>query len=218
MGTLTSGLGRGTVVCAALNFRATLEANADVFTKDPHKQPPSAPVLYFKPPNTYAGPGAAITCPHGVDALRMGGTLGIVMARNACRVQAQDATRFIAGYCVVNDVSVPHASYYRPAIRERCRDGFNPMGHVVACAADPNALMIRIYVNDDLAAENSTTNLVRSVEQLLADVTEFMTLKAGDMLVVGEPDNSPLARIGGRVRVEIPGIGLLENDIVAETL
>jgi 5-oxopent-3-ene-1,2,5-tricarboxylate decarboxylase / 2-hydroxyhepta-2,4-diene-1,7-dioate isomerase len=205
-----------TVVCAALNFRATLEAHADAFLRDPHKQPPRAPVLYFKPLNTQIGPGEPIPCPKGVDALRMGGTLGIVVARRACRVRPEDAASFIAGFCAVNDVSIPHTSYYRPAIKERCRDGFNPLGAVSPLAGDPNQLAIRIFVNGELRAENTTANLVRSVERLLADVTEFMTLVAGDVLVVGEPDNAPLARVGDRVRIEIPGLGALENSIVSE--
>ena len=148
----------------------------------------------------------------------MGGTLGIVMARRACRVKAEDATSFIAGFCVVNDVSVPHSSYYRPAIKERCRDGFHPMGAVSTLVGDSNQLAIRIFVNGELRAENTTANLVRSVERLLADVTEFMTLAAGDVLVVGEPDNAPLARVGNRIRVEIPGLAALENQIVVEAL
>jgi 5-oxopent-3-ene-1,2,5-tricarboxylate decarboxylase / 2-hydroxyhepta-2,4-diene-1,7-dioate isomerase len=207
-----------TVVCAALNFRATLEANAEAFSKDPYKLPPRAPVLYFKPPNTQIPAGAPIPCPAHVAALRMGGTLGIVMARNACRVRAEAAADYIAGYCIVNDVSIPHASYYRPAIQERCRDGFQPVGAVSKLAVDPNQLAIRIFINGELQAENATSNLVRSVEQLLADVTEFMTLAAGDVLVVGEPGNAPLARVGDTVRVEIPGLAPLENPIVAEAL
>ena len=110
-----------TVVCAALNFSAPLDAHADAFIRDPYKHPPRAPVLYFKPPNTYLDPGQAIPCPAGVERLRMGGTLGIVISHKACRVHTKDAASFIAGYRIVNDVSIPHASYFRPAIKERCR-------------------------------------------------------------------------------------------------
>ena len=205
-----------TVVCAALNFQATVEAMSADFTRDPYKAPPRAPILYFKPPNTQIGPGAPIPCPLGIDALKMGGTLGIVIGRKACRLRPENALQFVAGYCVMNDVSIPHASFYRPAIKERCRDGFHPMGPVVSSPADPNHLAIRIHINGKLAAENSTANLVRSVEHLLADVTEFMTLDEGDVLAVGEPDNAPLARTGDRVRIEIPGLGSLENPLVAE--
>jgi 5-oxopent-3-ene-1,2,5-tricarboxylate decarboxylase/2-hydroxyhepta-2,4-diene-1,7-dioate isomerase len=205
-----------TVVCAALNFRGTVASLADSFSRDPYKLPPKAPVLYFKPPNTLIGNDDPIPCPSGVAALRMGGTLGVIIGRTACRVREQDALKHVAGYVVVNDVSVPHESYYRPALKERCRDGFHPSGAMVegAAVAYPNDLSIRIYVNGDLKAENSTANLVRSVERLIADVTEFMTLGVGDMLVVGEPDNAPLATISDRVRVEIDLVGAIENTIV----
>jgi len=205
-----------TVVCAALNFRATVVGLADAFTRDPYKKPPTAPVLYFKPANTWVADGDPILCPPGVAHLRMGGTLGVVMGSKACRVNERNALSFVAGYVVVNDVSIPHDSYYRPAIKERCRDGFHPMGTLqdLAAITNPNVLTIRIYVNGRLLAENSTANLVRSVERLIADVTEFMTLEAGDVLVVGEPDNAPLAKIGDRVRIEIDHIGAIENTIV----
>jgi 5-oxopent-3-ene-1,2,5-tricarboxylate decarboxylase/2-hydroxyhepta-2,4-diene-1,7-dioate isomerase len=203
-----------TVVCAALNFRGTLYALGDSVTRDPYKKAPSAPVLYFKPSNTWIDDGAPIVCPAGIVELRMGGTLGVVIGSKACRVAEGDALSHVAGYVVVNDVSIPHESYYRPAIKERCRDTFHPSGSVVAAQGiDPNRLGIRILINGQLRAENSTANLVRSVERLIADITEFMTLEGGDVLVVGEPDNAPLAKIGDRVRVEMDGIGSIENDI-----
>ena len=210
----------GAVVCAALNFRATLDKLAPQLNADPYKQPPRAPVLYLKPPNTYNKPGDPIPCPAGAEMLRMGGTLGIVLGRAATRVPAHQAAEFIAGYCVMNDVSLPHTSYYRPAIKERCRDGFHVLGPGVAAAAvaNPDQLAIRIFVNDELAAENSTANLVRSIGQLLADVSEFMTLAAGDILTVGEPDNAPLAFPGDRVRIDIPGVGSVVNSIIPERI
>lgn len=203
------------VVCVALNFQAAVAANAEAFTRDPYKKAPSAPVLYFKPSNTWIGDGAPIVCPPGITELRMGGTLGVVLGSKACRVAKGEALSHVAGYVVVNDVSIPHDSYYRPAIKERCRDTFHPSGPIVqAKGIDPNRLGIRIFLNGELRAENSTANLVRSVERLIADVTEFMTLESGDVLVVGEPDNAPSAKIGDQIRVEIDGIGALENAIV----
>ncbi len=81
-------------------------------------------MLYIKPRNT--GPATALpsSCPHGVDELEIGATLGIVIGRTACRVTERDALSFVAGYTVVNDVSVPHASYYRPSLRFKVRDSF----------------------------------------------------------------------------------------------
>jgi 5-oxopent-3-ene-1,2,5-tricarboxylate decarboxylase/2-hydroxyhepta-2,4-diene-1,7-dioate isomerase len=189
----------------ALNFKATLAALGDALYRDPYKKPPEAPVLYLKPANTWIGNGAPIPCPRGVSRLRMGGTLGVVIGH---------------GYAIVNDVSIPHESYFRPAIREQCRDGFCSIGPRIDHDAlvDPHRAEIRIFINDELRAVNSTANLVRPIARLVADISEFMTLHHGDMLLVGQPDNAPLAGVGDRVRVEIEGLGALENPVEAEDL
>src|SRR4051794_31151366 len=89
-----------TVYGALLNFRDTLDALGGVMHEPPYKAPPRAPVLYIKPRNTLAADGARIVVPRGVDALRMGGTLAVVMGRVACRVREADALAYVAGYTV----------------------------------------------------------------------------------------------------------------------
>jgi 5-oxopent-3-ene-1,2,5-tricarboxylate decarboxylase / 2-hydroxyhepta-2,4-diene-1,7-dioate isomerase len=114
----------------------------------------------------------------------------------------------------VNDVSVPHRSYYRPSIRCKARDGFCPLGpHVVArsAIANPDALTIRVYVDDELRQSASTAELVRPVARLLTDVTEFMTLSPGDVLTVGVAAPAPRVRAGQRARIEIDGLGRLDT-------
>ena len=194
---------RGRVYGVALNFKAALAALGDAVHRDPYKKPPQAPILYMKPANTWIPAGAPIPCPTGVPRLRMGGTLGVVIGH---------------GYAIVNDVSVPHTSYFRPAIREQCRDGFCSIGPFMdhATLTNPDDAVICIFINDELRAVNSTANLVRPFARLIGDVSDFMTLRDGDVLLVGEPDNAPLAGVGDRVRVEIDGLGALENPIEAE--
>ena len=153
----------------------------DAFHRDPYKQPPVAPVLYIKPANTWAGEGDAIRVPPGVDRLRVGGTLGVVIGRKATRVSERDALDHVAGYTVANDVEIPHESYFRPPVREKCRDGFLPLGPFAGAGElDPDAAEIRVFVNGALASANSTRNLVRGVARLIADITEFMTLEEGE--------------------------------------
>jgi 5-oxopent-3-ene-1,2,5-tricarboxylate decarboxylase/2-hydroxyhepta-2,4-diene-1,7-dioate isomerase len=147
----------------------------------------------------------------------MGGTLGIVIKRAACRVSESEAFNYIGGWVVVNDVSIPHESYYRPAIKQRCRDGFCPMGTIAPFdSLDPSDAQIMVFINGELKARATTTNLVRPIARLIADVTEFMTLRTGDVLLIGEPYNAPLAGPGDRVRVEIAGLEGIENTLEAE--
>jgi len=208
---------RNTIYATALNFRRTLEALGDQLTQDPYKAPPRAPILYIKPPNTWSSPGATIRVPRGTAQLKMGGTLGIVIGRAASGVRESEALDYVTGWVVVNDVSIPHESYFRPAIKQRCRDGFCPMGAIAPREAlDPAQARIQIFVNGELKASAAAKDLVRPVPKLIADVTEFLTLRTGDILLIGEPDNAPLASPGDRVRVEIEGIGNIENTLVAE--
>jgi 5-oxopent-3-ene-1,2,5-tricarboxylate decarboxylase/2-hydroxyhepta-2,4-diene-1,7-dioate isomerase len=207
------------MVCGALlNFRADLEALGERMNGPPYLAPPRAPVLYLKPRNTWRGAGDDIPLPSSAAEVLVGATLGLVIGRSASRVSENEAARHVRALCVVNDVSLAHADVFRPAIKERCRDGFCPLGPSVAVTAADLATFrpLRTFVNGRLAAEWNTTQCVRSPAQLLADVSAFMTLSAGDILLVGTPRTMPSARLADRVTVEIEGIGQLENRVVAE--
>jgi 5-oxopent-3-ene-1,2,5-tricarboxylate decarboxylase/2-hydroxyhepta-2,4-diene-1,7-dioate isomerase len=210
----------GTVYGTLLNYKGALAALGDAVNQPPYKAPPQAPVLYVKPANTLIGAGAPIPVPAGIDALEIGAALGIVIGRTACALSESSALDYVAGYTIVNDVSVPHfPNYYRPSIRYKCRDGFCPIGPWVIArrlVPNPDKLVVRVFVDGEVKQQNSTANLIRSVARLLADVTDFMTLSPGDVLMVGVPEGAPLARAGQRVAIEIEGIGRLENPLVAE--
>ncbi len=182
----------------ALNFRAELESLGDRLYQDPYKKPPVAPVLYMRPRNTWNSNGAPIRLPADEKRLKMAGTLGVVIG---------------AGYVVVNDVSIPHESYYRPAVRQRCRDGFCVIGSEVTDKL-PNE--VRISINGELQCRANIADLVRPIDRLIADISEFLTLEPGDILLIGEPPDAPLAKAGDKVRVEIDGLPAIQNEVVPE--
>lgn len=209
----------GTVYGTLLNHRAALAELGDAVHAAPYKAPPKAPVLYIKPRNTFAGHGETVLVPAGIDEVEVGAALGIVFGRDACRVAEADALACVAGYTVCNDLSVPHDSFYRPSLRFKCRDGFLPIGpwivarhHVTA----PDHLAVRIDVDGQTLQQTSTAGMQRPVARLIAEVSAFMTLAAGDVLMLGVAAGAPRARAGQRVRVEIEGIGALENPLAAE--
>lgn len=201
------------VIGVALNFRETVARLTPSFSTAPYKAPPHAPILYLKTPNTWIPSGHNIPCPNGVPRLRLAGTLGLIIGRTACRVSAANAFHHIAAFTVVNDISIPHESFYRPALRERCSDSFCAIGK----PAPPREtdLEINVLVNNVLRCSVHTSSLVRAIPQLIQDVSEFMTLHPQDILLIGEPDTAPLCAPGDKVRVEIPGIGSIENKVVA---
>ena len=207
-----------TVVGAWLNYRGAWAAMESTMRAPPHHKPPEHPVLYLKPANTWLAAGQAVVLPADVEEVEVGAALGVVIGRPAARVRAEDALAHVAGYRIVNDVTVPHEKVLRPPLKQKCRDTFCPMGPVVPASqvAAPDALAIRAYVNGELRQSSDTSQLVRGVARLIADVTEFMTLGEGDVLLVGVPENPPRARAGDRVAVEIEGLGRLENRLEAE--
>ena len=204
----------GIIYGTLLNHRSALAAMQELAHQPPYKAPPRAPVLYIKPRNTLAAHGDVVTVPAEAPELEIGGCLGVVLGRTACRLSAQTALEAVAGFVIVADISIPHTSFYRPSVSLKCRDGFCPVGpHVTERSAigDPDALGIRIWVDGELKQSANTRDLVRPVGQLLADVTEFMTLSPGDVLAVGAAWPIPRARAGQTVAVEIEGLGRLEN-------
>ncbi len=209
---------RGTVYGTLLNHRDALAALGGAVHEAPYKAPPRAPILYIKPRNTWIGPGDAVVVPEGVADLEIGATLGLVIGRTACRVGVADALAHVSGYVIVNDVSVPHASYYRPSLRFKARDTFCPIGPFVPRAAvgSPDALGIEVAIDGRTVQRSSTAGLIRSAAQLLAEVSDFMTLSPGDILSVGVAAAAPRARAGQRVGIAIAGLGRLENSLVAE--
>ena len=175
-------------------------------------------MLYVKPPNTLATDGEPIAVPPGVAELEIGASLGLVIGRPASHLPESQAIEHLAGYLIVNDVSVPHPQYFRPSIPFRARDGFCPLGPRVvprAALANPDAVTIRIYLDGELRQTTTTAELVRPVAKLLSEVTDFMTLSPGDVLAVGVASPAPRVRAGQRARIEIDGVGRLENPFVA---
>ncbi|UOQ92070.1 fumarylacetoacetate hydrolase family protein [Halobacillus shinanisalinarum] len=204
----------GTIYGTLLNYKGALKKMGEALHNDPYKAPPKAPIMYIKPQNTVIGHQASIPLPDDMEELEVGACLGIVMGKKAARVKAEQAFDYIEGYTVVNDISVPHESVFRPAVKHKARDGFCPIGPWIIeknAVPNPDQLGIQVYINGEWKQSNNTENLVRSVSRLLADVTEFMTLEKGDTLLVGVPEDPPLAKDGDHIRIEIDQVGVLEN-------
>jgi 5-oxopent-3-ene-1,2,5-tricarboxylate decarboxylase / 2-hydroxyhepta-2,4-diene-1,7-dioate isomerase len=207
----------GAVYGTLLNDSAALAALGDAVNAAPYKAPPRAPILYLKPRNALAGHGARVSVP-GEEGVQVGASLGIVIGRTATRIAAEQAFDYIAGYTLVADLSVPHASVYRPSVRFRARDNFCVIGPAVVArrhVADPDNLAISVQVEGEAAFTASTAGSVRGVAQLLADVTDFMTLTAGDVITLGVPHGAPVVHAGARATLAIGDWAPLAIDFVA---
>jgi len=199
----------GTVDGPLLNFRREWEVWAPRMTQDPYKAAPQAPVLYVKSANTF-NPDGALLLQDGITEVDIGATLGVVIG---------DDQRPAAAV-LLNDWSVPHASYYRPPVKFRCRDGFLGVGEPRPWAhLDVARLQLHVRCNDQPVQTVDFAQLQRPLARLLEEVNAFMTLQAGDVLMLGSdclPDGSrPRARAGDKVRIEASGFAPLNQTVIA---
>lgn len=175
----------------------------------PYKGAPKAPVLYIKPANTFVASGATVTLPEGANAVEVAATVGLVMGRAAGRLSADQALDAVGGLVLAGDLSLPHSSYYRPAIREKCFDGSLVLGQVHALT-DVAALTLTTAIDGEVVDTRPLSDLIRNPAQLLADVTEFMTLSEGDVLLIGVRYMAPQAAAGSKVKISAGSLGSLE--------
>ncbi len=210
----------GSVIGLALNERRELASLDGLTNAPPYQKPAQRPVLYLKPANTRVISGTQIVLNPQTEAVSVAGCLGIVLGAPLARgANAAEAAQAILGYTIAADLSVPHESYYRPAIRQKCQDGFCPVGPWLsprASIGNPDALDISVEIDGVLAYRTNTADLVRSTTVLLAEISQFMTLQAGDLILAG-PSLSPAhARHGAHVAVSIAAIGTLTFSIAAD--
>lgn len=203
----------GLVYGVILNDQASLERYGERMRQPPHVKPPAAPTLYIKPYNTHAGHRSMVTLPRGSTAVEVGATLAIVFGATCTGASEASALSTVAGYTIAMDLSLPKPDLYRPPIVEKCFDGSCPMGPClvdVDDVPDPGALTIETRINGALRQTRSTSDLLRPVPRLIADISEFMSFYAGDALLIGYPLTVPTAGPGDSIAVEIKGIGRLE--------
>lgn len=218
----TPVLAAGTVYGVLLNAQDEWDAWAMPMSAPPYQAPPQAPVLYIKTANTWSACGAAIAVPARAPEVEIGASLALVIGSPAQDVAVDQALSHVAGYVLVNDLSLPHASYYRPPVKYKNLDGFLGIGPRLATPqdiGDPNRLRLDVRVDGQLRQTVDLAQMRRSAAQLIADVSEFMTLRHGDVLLLGLGADRPRARAAQRIEIRATGmdaLGVLTNTLVEE--
>jgi 5-oxopent-3-ene-1,2,5-tricarboxylate decarboxylase/2-hydroxyhepta-2,4-diene-1,7-dioate isomerase len=205
----------GQVFGLALNTQSERAALADAFGAAPYKAAPIAPVVYLKSPNTRAFSGAAVALPAGADHLTAAPTLALVIGATTCRVPAERILDHVMGVVPAIDLSLPQADYFRPAVREQCRDGFLPLCPWITPlgAVDLGHAGVTLSVNDQPALRLDLSDLHRPIAALLADLSDFMTLAPGDAVLCGVPAPVVTVRAGDVLSADAPGIGRVTCEI-----
>lgn len=201
------------VIGLALNFA---DHAAELQMKSPED-----PALFFKPLSSLVGHGAPVVYPAGVDYMHYEVELAVVIGRRCRRVKAEKANDVIGGYTIANDVTVRDfvANFYRPPVRAKGYDSFGPAGPYLVTPdeiPDPSNLELRAFVNGELRQTGNTLHFIRSVPELIEFISMIMTLEPGDMIWTGTPKGISHVYPGDVMRLEIDGLGALENKVVVE--
>jgi 2-keto-4-pentenoate hydratase/2-oxohepta-3-ene-1,7-dioic acid hydratase in catechol pathway len=179
-------------------------------------EPPAEPVLFLKPSTSVVGPGAAIAYPHLSEQVDFEGELAVVIGRLCREVPVARAHEVILGYTCANDVTARDLQR-RDGQWSRAKgfDTFCPLGPWIETELDPGDVALTTRVNGEVKQDARTSLLLHDVAELVAFVSDAMTLLPGDVILTGTPAGvGPLA-VGDEVSVTIEGIGTLTNTVVA---
>jgi len=204
------------IICLGLNYvDHAAETNAAV---------PDEPVIFMKPHTTIIGPNENIVKPSFVKRLDYEGELAIIMGKKAKNIPISEAKKYIFGYTILNDVSARDFQFKdKQWTRGKSFDTFAPTGPCITTAnqlQDTANLAIRTWVNGELRQNSSTKNMAFNVSEIVHHLSRVMTLEPCDIIATGTPAGVGFAmkpkkflRHGDVIRIEIEGIGVLENTV-----
>ena len=208
----------GKVICIGLNYRDHAEESG--------MEIPDRPLLFSKFPSCVIGPGEPVRIPQGSAETDYEAELAVIIGRRSWRVGVDEAWDSVLGYTNFNDVSARDFQFTDGQWqRGKSCDGFAPCGPYVATRdeiPDPHRLSIKLQLNGSTMQDSRTDQLVFGVPQLVSAISEHISLEPGDLIATGTPPGVGFARKppvylqpGDRVEVEIEGLGVLENPVVA---
>ncbi|MFW0788068.1 fumarylacetoacetate hydrolase family protein [Gordonia sp. CPCC 205333] len=176
--------------------------------------PPTPLAVFFKPSTSLVGTGQSVQLPPGIGDVRFEGELAVVIGMRCKNVRPDDFREVVLGYTCADDVTAwevgTATGHWSKA---KGFDTFCPLGPRVVRDLDPTNVVIRTRVNGQIRQEGNTSQLVRSVPQLISEVSSLMTLEPGDVLLTGTPAGAGVLHPGDSVEVEIEGIGSLVHTV-----
>ncbi|MFF8504760.1 fumarylacetoacetate hydrolase family protein [Streptomyces anulatus] len=176
---------------------------------------PDAPITFFKPTTSVIGSGDAIEYPSFSNDLHHEAELAVVIRRMCREVPRERVKDVILGYTCANDVTARDVQQREKQwARAKGFDTSCPLGPWVETDVDPRDLTIQATVNGEQRQLGRTSDMVRSIEDLIVHITEAMTLLPGDVILTGTPAGVGPLHVGDEVAVTIEGIGTLTNKVI----
>lgn len=189
-------------------------------------EPPKEPILFNKSASCLAGPNDPLTLPKGSEKSDWEVELGVVIGKRAQNVSVEEALSYVAGYCVINDVSERAYQIERGGqwTKGKSAPGFGPVGPYLVTAdevPDPQALGLRLSLNGEMVQDNFTSDMIFSVAEIISHMSEFMALVPGDVIATGTPEGVGMGmkpqrflRVGDVMELEIDGLGSQRTEVI----
>lgn len=188
----------GKIVAVHLSFRSRAEQRGRV---------PDFPSYFMKPSSSVANSGDLLERPLGTELLAFEGEIAIIIGTRARRVSPVEGWNYVSGVTAANDFGIydMRSADKGSNVRSKGGDGFTPLGPKVIPAADidPERLRIRTWLNGTLAQDDTTAGLLFSFGQIVADLSQLLTLEPGDVILTGTPAGSSVAQPGDVIEVEV---------------
>jgi 2-keto-4-pentenoate hydratase/2-oxohepta-3-ene-1,7-dioic acid hydratase in catechol pathway len=177
---------------------------------------PEEPLMFLKPRTAMIPDGGAIERPAGYERVDYEGELGVVIGARTRGISRDRALEAVLGFVCVNDVTVRDLQKRDGQFtRAKGFDTFCPIGPRIVAGLDPSSLRITTRVNGEVRQDTSTSDLIFDVPALIAFTSAHMTLEPGDVISTGTPSGVGNLMPGDTVSVEIDGIGVLTNRVIA---
>jgi 2-keto-4-pentenoate hydratase/2-oxohepta-3-ene-1,7-dioic acid hydratase in catechol pathway len=178
---------------------------------------PEIPILFLKPSTAIIGPNADVIIPNKDAVIIHEGELAIVIGKEAKNIPEEEALQYILGCTCTNDVSDISKFDLDKGnpLRTKALDTFGPIGPCIDTVVNSEEAFIRTWVNGELRQEGNTKDLIFGIKFIISYSSSIMTLLPGDIIATGTPPNPSQVKPGDIVKIEIEGIGILENKMVA---
>ena len=176
---------------------------------------PDEPRIFLKPVSAIIGPDDPIVLPPQSARVEHEAELAVVIKKRCRNVPLERARDYVLGYTCLNDVTARDIQARdRGPTRAKAFDTFCPLGPCIATDLEPNAVTVEALVNGVVRQSGSTKDFVFPVEDLVARISEVMTLLPGDVIATGTPAGVGPLSAGDRVEIRIDGVGVLTNPVV----
>jgi 2-keto-4-pentenoate hydratase/2-oxohepta-3-ene-1,7-dioic acid hydratase in catechol pathway len=203
------------ISCHHLNPpRSSVSAGTTPPTPERDEDVPDRPLLFLKPPNSLAGHGDSVRLPEN-RYIEHEAELAVVIGEQCRNVSEDGAKEVIAGYTCFNDLSNrDDQDKEQNWVRGKAFDNAAPMGPVLATPEEvPDDARIQLRVDGETRQDSTLDHLIFSIPELIAEITQYMTLEPGDVIATGTPEGVGPLDDGNRVEVEIEGIGTLSHTV-----